>query len=349
MNIRCSVGEPPLGGWERKVGGLEDDHGVRLRVLSIGRGPMRVSDSPTYDVVLVTYNSADCVGECLAATAAFFERRNCRVILVDNASSDDSVAIARAVLPGVIVIQNDQNVGFATAVNQAFSVARSEWVLLVNPDIGRIDGQVEVLESVAADRSVAAVGVRMVDSCNVLRRSCHEAPTPFTMLSESLALHGRFPRWARVGRYRMLGWDMTTARDVEDACGGFLALRRSAIEDVGPFDERFFLYYEETDWLLRAREAGWRVAFTPELQVVHASGGSTEESGDTLSLHLLRSQYQYLRKHFGVGWELAMRTVFACLDVGRWLLGWAGSERRETARQAARRLRVHIGLRSQRG
>jgi N-acetylglucosaminyl-diphospho-decaprenol L-rhamnosyltransferase len=298
----------------------------------------RPDGPPSYDIVVVTHNSAECVVRCLEAADTFFARRYAHFIIVDNASSDGSSALASRAIPEARVVQSDRNVGFAAAVNKAVAAGGGDWVVLLNPDVSRIDGAIEAVEAVAQEAT------RVTDAAGVLTRTCHAAATPFTMLSESLSLHERFPRWRRAISYRMLDWDMASPRDVEDACGAVLFLRRSALEEVGQFDERFFLYFEETDWLLRARSEGWRVLFTPQVEVVHLSGRSSGESREALSAHYLRSQYKYLRKHFGPAWETVMRVAFSFIDATRWAAGLAGGERRLESRRAANRLRIDFGL-----
>lgn len=301
----------------------------------------------SYDVVVVTHDSAGCVATCLHAAREFFARRETRFVVVDNASSDGSLEAVKAAVPQADIIGNQQNVGFAVAVNQAVDVCESEFIVLVNPDIATIRGGVADLEAVFEDPSVGAVATRMVDADGALQRSCHAHLGPGAMLSENLALHERFPRWRFARRYRLLDWGMDSVREVPDACGGFLLLRRSAWEAVGRLDERFFLYCEETDWMKRARSVGFKTMYTPDVEVEHRSGQSSGESPGMLSEHLLNSQYRYIRKHHGLAAELSMRSVLCGLDVIRASLGLVpgrSPSRREAAEAARRRLRVHAGV-----
>ena len=127
----------------------------------------------------------------------------------------------------------------------------------------------------------------------------HLRTAPFDLISEDLALAARFPNWRRPRRYRMLDWDHREARPVDAARGACLFMRRAAFGDVGLFDERFFLYYEETDWLIRAKRRGWRTVFLPTVEVVHAGAGSSPDVRSPHDLLLLESQHRYARKHFG--------------------------------------------------
>lgn len=305
-----------------------------------------MADAPTYDIVIVTYNSAARIPACLTALRRLLPLERGRVIAVDNASSDGSAEAVESLEPSAAVVRNDVNAGFAKAVNQALRLGTAELILLLNPDVLDVRGDLAEVERLFAEDRVAAVATLMIDECGELRRSCHLEPSPFTLLSENLALHERFPSWRAARAYRMLGWDMRSARDVEDACGGFLVLSRRAVEEVGLLDERFFLYCEETDWMRRARRLGWRVVFTPALEAVHAGGKSSEMPEEAMSAHLLRSQYRYLRKHFGILAETSTRVTFAALDLLRasvLLVPGRTERRRASAREAARRLRLHLG------
>ena len=126
-----------------------------------------------------------------------------------------------------------------------------------------------------SDSHVGAVVTRLLNSDGTLQPNCIFAPRPFDLISEDVALAERFPNWQRPRRYRMLDWDQHDARRVDAATGACLFIRRAAIADVGLFDERFFVYYEETDWLIRAKRRGWRTVFLPTVEAVHASAGSS--------------------------------------------------------------------------
>ena len=143
----------------------------------------------------------------------------------------------------------------------------------------------------------------------------------------------------------MLDWDQCDPRPVDAATGACLFLRRSALADVGPFDERFFVYYEETDWLIRAKRRGWRTVFLPGVEAMHASGSSSPGVRSGRSLLLLESQHRYARKHFGPVTAVLLRSALAGLDAARLVrhAGAGGAERRAQARD---RIRVHVTMRA---
>jgi GT2 family glycosyltransferase len=298
------------------------------------------------DVVVVSYRSAPLIGRAIAA-ARGFAGPDAGVIVVDNSPGDGAAAAVRAAAPEAAIIANRRNRGYAAAVNQAVAVSHAEIVLLLNPDVERISGSFAAVAEAFAEPRVAAVVPRLVNTNGTLQPSSIHAPRPFDMISEDVALAQRFPRWERPRRHRMLDWDQRDARAVDAATGACLFLRRSALADVGPFDERFFVYYEETDWLIRVKRRGWRTVLLPGVEAVHTSASSSPGVRSHPSLLLLESQHRYARKHFGPVTAALLRTALTGLDTAR-LARHAGAGGAERRAEALARIRVHVTMRAPR-
>jgi N-acetylglucosaminyl-diphospho-decaprenol L-rhamnosyltransferase len=300
-------------------------------------------------VVIVSYNSAHRLRDCLIGLREVFDFADDELIVVDNDSHDDSVIIVESICPEGQVIRNTENVGFARAVNQALRVASGDYVALVNPDVCEITGSLERVRQLLAEHSVAAVAVMLVDEDGALHRSCGTTSTPMTLIAENFALDSRAPGRSVLRKHLMSAWDMTDERDVDQACGALLFLSRRAIERVGPFDEQFFLYEEEEDWLRRAKQAGLRTVYTPEVRAVHAVSRSSAESDATLYLLLAESNLRYVRKWNGSLAAIGMRAMMILVDGVRVVAGLFPSERaRLRARRAFLRLGVDTGRRAPR-
>jgi GT2 family glycosyltransferase len=297
------------------------------------------------DIVIVNYRSAPLIGNTVGLAREFLGG-DARLIVVDNSPGDGAAEIVRSADPDATVIANAANRGYAAAVNQAVAVAESEFVLLINPDVRGISGRYgDVLEAFR-DPHVGAVVTRLLNTDGTLQPSCICAPRPFDMISEDLAFATRFPNWKEPRRYRMLDWDHREARPVDAARGACLFIRRAAFTDVGLFDARFFVYYEETDWLIRAKRRGWRTMFLPTVEAVHASAGSSPGLGSPHDLLLLESQHRYARKHFGPTTSALLRATQFGIDTARFArYALAG---RSEARAAAARMRVHLTMRAPR-
>jgi GT2 family glycosyltransferase len=298
------------------------------------------------DVVVVNFHSAPLIGMAIAA-ARGLAGADVGVIAVDNSPGDGAAEAVRATVPDATVIANRQNRGYAAAVNQAVAVSRADIVLLINPDVQHISGSFGVLVDAFAEERVAAVVPRLVGTDGTLQPSCIREPRPFDMISEDIALAQRFPRWERPRGYRMLDWDQRDTRSVDAATGACLFLRRTALADVGPFDERFFVYYEETDWLIRAKRRDWHTVFRPEVEAVHLSAGSSPGASSRPSLLLLESQHRYARKHFGPVTAALLRTALAGIDAAR-IARHACTGRADSRANALDRIRVHVTMRAPR-
>src|SRR5207248_4173197 len=159
--------------------------------------------------------------------------------------------------PGATVIENTRNVGFAAAVNQGMRAGTGDAVLLLNPDIASISGEMAEVEEAFADPDVAAVTVRLLNPDGSVPKHIRAQPTLLDLIASAPGVGHRLKHWRRMRRYTLDGWDYSNRREVDTACAACLWLRRAALEDVGPFDERFFFYWEETDWLVRAKAGGW--------------------------------------------------------------------------------------------
>jgi N-acetylglucosaminyl-diphospho-decaprenol L-rhamnosyltransferase len=301
---------------------------------------------PRLDVVVVNFYSTSLIGRTIKIVRQFAGAR-ARLIMVDNSPGDGAAESVRAADPDALVVANPSNRGYAAAVNQAFAVADAHLLLLLNPDIGCISGSYVDVLNAFRDPRVGAVVTRLLNSDGTLQPSCIRAPRPFDLISEDLAFAARFPNWQRPRRYRMLDWDHRERRRVDAARGACLFIRRAAIVDVGPFDEFFFLYYEETDWLIRAKRRGWRTIFLPTVEAVHTSAGSSPDGPARNDLLLLESQHRYSRKHFGRATTALLRTTQLGIDtarLGRHALGGRG----EATAAAADRIRVHLTMRAPR-
>ena len=298
------------------------------------------------DVVVVNFHSAPLIARTITLAHAF-AGAGTRLIMVDNSPGDGAADIVRSAVPDAAVIENPVNRGYAAAVNQAFMAGDAEFVLLINPDVRELSGTyADVLQAFGQPR-VGAVIARLVNTDGTLQPSCICAPRPFDLISEDVALAERFPNWRRPRVYRMLDWDHRDARRVDAGRGACIFLRRAAIEDVGLFDEHFFVYYEETDWLIRAKNRGWQTVFLPTVEAVHAAAGSSPDIRSPHRLLLLESQHRYARKHFGAMTAGLLRATQVGIDTVR-LARHAVDGKADARAAAVDRIRVHLTMRAPR-
>jgi N-acetylglucosaminyl-diphospho-decaprenol L-rhamnosyltransferase len=298
------------------------------------------------DVVIVNFHSERWIRRTVALARTFGGQAT-RVIMVDNSPGDGAADAARTADRNATILTNSTNRGYAAAVNQGLAVGSADTVLLLNPDVLRISGQYRDVLEAFREPDVAAVAPRLCDTSGSISPSCFHAPRLIDFVAQDLALAARFPGWRWPQRYRITDWDYASRRRVDAATGACLFLRRAALGDVGPFDERFFVYYEETDWLIRARQCGWRTMFLPTVEAVHASGASSPGVAAQPSLLLLESQHRYAEKHFGRPASVALRAAQLGIDAAR-LVRHAVRGNTDRTAMARKRIRVHLMMRAPR-
>lgn len=296
-------------------------------------------------VVVVNWNSGEQLRRCLGSLAEQqAEAAVAQVVVVDNASSDGSADDLESLELPLKVVRNPLNRGFGAACNQGARLVDCEFVLFLNPDTTLFQGSLDaplVFMRRPENGSVGICGVQLVDEDGRIATSCSRFPSLGRFAAKAFGLTV-LPGLRRLG-VRMAEWGHADTRDVDQVMGAFFLIRRRLFEDLGGFDERFFVYFEEVDLSLRARRAGWRSVFLAEARVFHAGGGTSRQVKARRLFYSLRSRLLYGFKHFtrGQAWSLVALTLLV-EPVSRLLLALAagrGSEALHTLRGYAMLLR----------
>jgi N-acetylglucosaminyl-diphospho-decaprenol L-rhamnosyltransferase len=264
------------------------------------------------------------------------------IIVVDNASRDGSVEMVRAEFPDVRIIANERNVGFGAANNQAIAASDGRYVLCLNPDTEVRRGAIRRLLAFIEQRpQVACVGPKLLNPDGSTQSSCRAFPSVATAFVESTMLQRYFGGLKALGRFYRRGQTEAEPQRVDWLVGACLMLRRSALDEVGSFDERFFMYSEEMDLCYRLRRAGYEVWYVPEAEVVHHEAASSSQDLFRRNVNFHESRYRFFRKHHGAAAALALRWfVF-----GTFLFQIAEEAAKfplQPARRPLRRERVHL-------
>lgn len=255
-------------------------------------------------VIVVNYNTAHLLAQCLDALRAATQGLKVQVILVDNASQDGSPDLIRREFQDVDLIESGSNVGFGRANNLAVARCTGPHILLLNTDaFVERTAVTQSLQCLDSDSTVGIVGVRLLGSDGSQQPSCRFFPTPLNLFLQRTGLD-RFPR-RRVG-VDDPDWNADIDADCDWVPGCFLMIRRSIVERLGLFDPRYFLYCEEIDLCLRVKAAGWKVRYLASARAVHIGGesaksaGAISQSGRQLPPLQIESQLLYFRKHHGL-------------------------------------------------
>ncbi len=303
---------------------------------------------PEVTAVVVNWNAGDHLGHCLEALVAQSEDVDLDVVVVDNASSDDSLQAADRFGSAVRVIQTGENLGFGRAANRGIAATCRPFVAVLNPDVSLRPGALRrMVDFLAHEETAGLVGPRLLNTEGRVMASCGKPPNLSGEVCRKFLLHLVFPflnfRRQRHRRRAEVGW-------VAGAC--FVA-RRTALEAVGGMDEAIFMYYEDVDLCLRLRQAGWRVFYLPEAQGGHIGGGS---SGQVLGRMLVESETSYdyfARKHLGNAAAALLRALRP-LEMGLRSLLWGslflvapGRRQEARVRLGAYRRIFSLGARAQ--
>jgi N-acetylglucosaminyl-diphospho-decaprenol L-rhamnosyltransferase len=279
-------------------------------------------DRASIHVIIVNWNSGAQLTECLQsfAAAASFHVALERVTVVDNASSDGSCGgLEGTPALSLTVLRNTENRGFAAACNQGAVGSNADYLLFLNPDTRLLPGSLELpvryLQSPHHD-TVGIVGIQLIDSDGHVARNTARAPSAWSMIGNSLGLDRLLP--SLFPPHFVSEWAHDETRPVVQVMGAFFLVRRSLFEALGGFDERFFVYYEDLDFAMRARARGWSSVYLATARAFHHGQGTTEGATERRTFYFCRSRILYARKYFGaLGASAVMFTTLLLEPVAR--------------------------------
>lgn len=256
------------------------------------------------NIVIVSYNCRDALWECLRKLTA--DSGVPPILVIDNASTDDSGEMVARDFPAVQLLQNTTNRGFAAACNQGIRASSSDFILLLDPDTFLKGADLQKLyEEIRLRPHIGVCGPRILNLDGTLQPSCYTFPTLGAMIFDEFGLSWLFPRSRWFARYRMSWWRHNETREVGQLSSSCLLVRRAALEHTGLLDERFFLYFEETDLCWRLQQVGWRALLVSDAAVMHVGGQSCKTDRRNALGHRYQSLFVFYHKHYP-RWQLPL-------------------------------------------
>ena len=286
--------------------------------------------SPEVTVIVVSYNTRERLARCLELVSG----GDHDVVVVDSGSTDGSRELVREHFPDVRLVEPAENKGYGAAANEGMRVAAGRHLLVMNADARPVGDAIGALAAFA-DRhaGVGVAGPRLLNPDGSLQRSVRGFPTVWRLATEYFFLRKLAPGTRALNAFYAANFDHQKVRKAEFVMGAVLLLRREAVAQVGGFDERFFMFSEETDLCYRMRRAGWTVEFYPGAEFVHEGGASTRLEWGQMYREQLRGHLLFLAKHQSVyRAERARRMLVRALRLRALLFR---GERGRTYRQAA--------------
>lgn len=265
-------------------------------------------ESPDISIVIVSFNTKELLRQCLETTMQESQGLNYEIIVIDNASKDCSAELVAIQFPQINLIKSKVNLGFAAANNIGFKNAKGRYIVLLNTDAFLHPGTLrKAVIKMDKDPDVGMAGAKLVSTDGSWQPSARMFPS---LLNDFLLLSGladKYPDSKFYGRADRTWASPEVPAEIDWVPGAFSIIRKSVLEKVGNFDERFFLYYEEVDLCRRIKSAGYSIWYWPDLVVTHIGGESSKTiksqqitaGGSQLALWRMRSAYLYYRKHHG--------------------------------------------------
>jgi N-acetylglucosaminyl-diphospho-decaprenol L-rhamnosyltransferase len=292
----------------------------------------------TVDVVIVNWNAGERLRECLSALAESQQKtyRFEHITIVDNASTDRSAdELAFPHLP-IVVVRNSSNRGFGAACNQGASSSTADYVLFLNPDTRvfptTLNDSIMCMET-SERAGTGILGVQLIDDNGRVTRSCARFLATRYFIYGMLGLNRMFPTTFHGITYAE--WDHAQSRQIEHVIGAYFLVRLVAFREIGGFDERFFVYYEDVDLSLRATKAGWSSYYLATVQCCHSGCGTSNQIKARRLFYSLRSRIVYAFKHFtlinAISLSLATLLIEPISRLGHALLRGSLTQAREIA------------------
>lgn len=266
-------------------------------------------------VVIVNWNTRQMLLDALASIYSAPPPFPFEVFVIDNASKDGSAEAVANAYPQVLLMANRDNKGYAEGNNQGIERAQGEFILLLNPDVilpeGGLQKAVAFLE---ADPKAGALGVKQVHPNGELQRSVRGFPSPLAIWWELIGFSRIFSSSPFFGAYRMTWFPYDRVAEVDQPMGTFLMMRRAVVEQIGGLDLAFPIFFNEVDWCLRCKRLGWKIYFTPEVEIIHYGGASTSQVGAAMAWESRRGLLRFYAKHYNAFWHLPLRLLIALLS-----------------------------------
>ncbi len=265
----------------------------------------------TLSIIIVNWNTEHLLDECLASIYQETKDIDFEIFVVDNASSDSSARTIREKYPAVRLIENKENRGFAAANNQAIKQASGKYILLLNPDTVVLNSALpKAIKVLEANPNVGILGAKTYNKDMSQQKTIRKNPALATQLIFPRKMKQIFPNWKALKDYYKNDFNYGAESFVEQIQGSFMLVKKEIFQKIGLLDEKFFIWFEEVDFCLRARRAGYKIIYSPEASIIHYGGVSFAQIFTLKKQELYaRSMLYYFWKH-KPAWQYLILLIF---------------------------------------
>ncbi|MBE9191767.1 glycosyltransferase family 2 protein [Gloeocapsopsis crepidinum LEGE 06123] len=247
-------------------------------------------------IIIVNYNAGEVLVNCLKSIQRYIQSIRYEIIIVDNCSTDGSVALVKQNFPQ-LTIHKQENTGFGAGSNAGANLAQGEFLLFLNPDtLIKDDILFPLVELLEKEPKFGVVGPKILNFDGTLQSSNHSV---LSIWQEFLIK----------SKNNLDEENISTQSEVSFVTGAAFFIRKKIFKLVGGFDERFFMYFEDVDLCLRVKEQGWKIIYAPQVSLVHIRGYSSRNISDLMTVEYRRSQIYYYQKHRPL-WEQILLRIY---------------------------------------
>lgn len=265
-----------------------------------------------FDIVIVNWNSGTLLYQCIQSLGERVDMDLLgKLVIVDNASSDDSLSKLDDLHVSFTVKKLDRNIGFGAACNLGASECASSWVVFLNPDTRIDESPFPRLREACEQSGVGVVGIKLLDESGRIQKHTENQPNFLGLIFRGLGIMRHLPPWIETGRNN--DWDHETSANVEHVIGAFYCIKRSLFEVIGGFDERYFVYFEDMDLSKQVLKREFRILYLAEAYAIHVGGGATEKVKAMRLFLGQNGRVHYARKYMGT--LAAVAVLFSCLTL----------------------------------
>lgn len=251
-------------------------------------------------IIIVTWNSEEDIIQCLDSIERASQNIDVEIFVVDNNSRDNTVNIVQKSYPDVKLISNHENFGFAKANNQAIKMCSGKYILLLNPDtVLNTTSLNDSLTYMEQNADIGVLGCMIKNSDGSIQPSVRRFPTVFSQILVLCKLHNFFPRIASLKKYFASDFDYSSNQNVDQVMGAYMFVNRNCVEKIGLLDEGFWIWFEDVDYCKRAKDAGFKVTYNPNISIMHKQSRSFEKLLAKQEQRIFnKSMFYYAKKHF---------------------------------------------------
>lgn len=258
------------------------------------------SKVPAVSIIIVSYNNFNLLENCLRSLYEYTRGIEYEIIIVDNNSTEKGIESIVSGFDNLLLLKNNENKGFAKANNQGLNLAKGEYILYLNNDTILLENSIyEVFQFARSLDHDAVIGCKLIYPNGTLQHSVYDFPTVWNVFTSNFFLYLLNRRSKTFSKYYLMNRRINDTTEVDVVTGAFLFVRRSTVEKINGFDERFYFYNEETDLCYRIKKNGGKIYYYPHTKVIHIKGGSTNNNLFFKFKNQSLAQIRYYQKHFG--------------------------------------------------